>query len=134
MQDAVITVVVVVAIISALVAVYTLISSGRSYDDIGSGGIEQGRAPSPSGSLPDDREQEIREMLDARNARRERRGEAPPPLDDELAAMLRPELDDNELREDARAIVDARNRRRASAGLEPLDVEAEIDRQLRELN
>jgi hypothetical protein len=134
MQDAVITLVVVVAIVSALVAIYTLVSSGRSYGDIGSGGIDPGAEPPDSGAQAGDREQEIRDMLDARNARRERRGEAPQVLDDELAALLRPAVGDAELREEARAVVDARNRRRVSKGLEPLDVEAEIDRHLRELN
>ncbi len=72
-------------------------------------------------------------MLDARNARRERRGEPPVDLDAELAALARPAVDPG-LRAEVRDLVVAANHRRVRAGKQPLDVEAEVLRRLRELN
>ena len=87
----------------------------------------------PSEPLVDARDQEIRQMLGARNARRERRGEQPLDLDEELAMLLRPTAGDD-VRDEVRAMVEARNRRLERSGMQPLDVDAEIERQLRELN
>jgi hypothetical protein len=78
------------------------------------------------------REEEIRQMLEARNARRSARGEDPLDIDAELRALTAPAADP-ELREEVRTLVEARNARRTARGEEPLDVEAEVDRQLREL-
>jgi hypothetical protein len=132
MEDAFITVVVVVSIIGAVIALFTVAASGRLLRQVGAGGIEAvaqaGAAARPTG----ERDQEIRDMLDACNAGRERRGEPPREPDDELAALARPRLD-HELHDEVRALVDARNRRREHAGLPPLDAEAETERQLREL-
>src|SRR5918992_6185543 len=77
-----------------------------------------------------EREAEIRQMLEARNARRAARGEAPVDVDAELRALDAPA--DPELREEVRALVEARNARLVARGEQPLDVEAEIDRRLRE--
>ena len=51
-------------------------------------------------------------MLEARNARRARRGEPPIDVDEELARLTAPAIDP-ELREEIRELVIARNPRRA---------------------
>jgi hypothetical protein len=87
-------------------------------------------------SGPDSAEarEEIRQMLEAKSARRQARGEQPLDVDAELAALTSSTLGgDHELREEVRQLVIARNERRMRQGKEPLDVEAEIERQLRSL-
>ena len=77
---------------------------------------------------------EIRQMLEAKSARREARGEAPLDIEAEVAALTQPAAPpDADLRDEVRQLVIARNERRARRGEEPLDVESEVDRQLREL-
>ncbi len=74
-------------------------------------------------------------MIAARNARRERRGEAPLDVESELTRLTAtpaPQADAG-LRAEVRQMVVARNARRVRAGKEPLDVDAEVARQLREL-
>jgi hypothetical protein len=78
------------------------------------------------------REAEIRQMLEARNARRLRRGQEPLDVEAELAALDRPSVDAALLAE-IRDLVEARNARRARQGKPPLDVEDEIRRQLGDL-
>jgi hypothetical protein len=79
-----------------------------------------------------ERDEEIRQMLEARNARRVRQGREPLDLEAEMAALARPAIDPGLARE-VRDLVIARNARRARQGKEPLDVEAEVERRLREL-
>ena len=138
MEDAFGTVVWVVAVVGAIVAVYTLIGTGRSYSEIGGGGLahdEDRRDGAAPMSADAERDMEIRQMLEARNARRARRGEAPQDVEAELAALTRPAtVVDDELREEIRQHVLARNARRVRAGREPLDVEEEIERRIRELS
>jgi hypothetical protein len=136
MEDASGTIVWVVAAVGAIVAVVTLIGPGRSYREIGGGGLvhddEGGRAGADCAGA--EREEEIRQMLEARNARRVRRGQAPLDVEAERAALERPpaEVDDG-LREEIRDHVLARNARRVRGGAEPLDVEEEIERRIRDL-
>ena len=135
MEDAFGTLVWVVAIVGALVAVYTLVGTGRGYRGIGGGGI--GRGGDEHEDTPQERAEDIRQMLDARNALRAQHGAAPVDLEAELAGIddpapgppIGPELHD-EIREH----VIARNARRVRAGAEPLDVEAEIERRIRDLS
>jgi hypothetical protein len=131
-EDAFGTVVFVVAVVGAIVAVITLVGSGRSYRQIGRGGLTHERKDDPGAGPADEREAEIRQLLDARNARRERRGE--PRLDDEaeLAAPDRPAVDAS-LRAEVRELVVAGNARRVRRGEAPLDVDAEVERRIREL-
>lgn len=137
MEDAFGILVWVVAIVGALVAVYTLVGTGRGYRGIGGGGI--GRGGDDHEDTPEERAEDIRQMLDARNALRASHGEAPVDLESELAG-----IDDAppgpgppispELRDEIREHVIARNARRVRAGAEPLDVEAEIERRIRDLS
>ena len=85
------------------------------------------------------REDEIRQLLEAKAYRQSARGEAPLDVDTELGRLLDEERaapatsEDPQLREEVRQLVIARNARRRRQGKEPLDVDAEIERQLREL-
>ena len=80
-----------------------------------------------------ERDTEIRQLLEARNARRRRRGEAEIDVEEELTRLTAPAID-AELREEIRQLVIARNHRRARQGKPPLDVEAEIRREIEALN
>jgi hypothetical protein len=125
MQDAFAIVLFVVVGVAVVAAIWALITSGGSYDQIGGGRMALDRRE----STPAEREAEIRQMLEARNARREARGEAPLDVEAEYRALTDPGL-----REEVRQLVEATNARRVARGQEPLDVEAEIDRRLRELS
>lgn len=127
MESAFAIVLFVVVGVAAVAALWALATSRGSYDQIGRGGFFKDEAP----PRPDEREAEIRQMLEARNARRAARGEEPADVDEELRALTAP--DDPELREEIRTLVEATNARRAARGEPPLDVEAEIDRRLRDL-
>ncbi|HEX5192572.1 MAG TPA: hypothetical protein VFW09_07195 [Solirubrobacteraceae bacterium] len=120
-----------VGVLGALIAVAT---SRRDWARYGSDRLvldsEAPRAPAAFRQ----RDEEVRQMLEARNARRRRRGEPELDVEAELARLTTvPEADD-ELREEIRQLVLARNHRRARKGLEPLDVEAEIERELVDLS
>jgi hypothetical protein len=135
MQGAFAIVLFVVVGVAAVAAVWALMTSGGSYDQIGRGGMSLGDENAPAASGPGataEREAEIRQMLEARNARRAARGEAPEDIDAQLRALTAP-APDPELREEVRTLVEARNARRVARGEAPLDVEDEIDRQLRDL-
>jgi hypothetical protein len=79
---------------------------------------------------------EVRQMLEAKQERQRRRGEAPIDVETEAARLLAaPDRaagtrQDAELRAEVRQLVVSRNERRMRSGLEPLDVEPEIERQL----
>jgi len=143
MQDAFGIVLFVVVGVGAVIAIVSLFGRGRLYDDIGRGGMSIGedrelrpRAPSSAAAPVNvaERDDEIRQMLVARNARRAARGEEPVDVERELHALTHPPAtDDPEVLEEVRALVEARNARRIARGREPLDVEAEIRRQLRDL-
>ncbi len=82
---------------------------------------------------------EVRQMLEAKAARRRERGEPEIDVEAESARLLAAEAEappaarDDALRAEVRQFVVARNERRRRQGLEPLDVEAETARQLAEL-
>lgn len=143
-QEAFGIVVIVVAVGGAIVALFTVLGSGSAYREIGRGRFSIDEQPPPAGPAPGspaaaaEREAEVRQMIEARNVRRERRGEAPVDVEAEVAGLMAqsaaaaPEHD-AELREEVRQLVLARNARRMRKGQEPVDVEAEVERQLREL-
>ncbi len=148
------TVVWVVCIIAAIVAVITLVLSGRTWAEHGKGGLvmdhdaPEGPPPGSRAAIAE-RDAEIRAMIEARNARRARRGEELLDVDEEIQrltappppASARPEdaagvdtpFVDPELREEVRQLVVARNNRRRRAGKPELDVEAEVARELRKV-
>jgi hypothetical protein len=126
-----------VVVIAAVVAVLSL--RGDRYEHVGRGGLfeDEPRRQASTGSaspavLAAERDEEIRQMVDASNARRARRGQAPLDVDDEIARLSRPSVDPA-LEAEIRSLVEARNQRLVRRGREPLDVEAEVQRQIRDL-
>ena len=141
MQEAFGVVIFVVVGLGAVIAVISLFGRSRLYDDIGRGGLSIGedRDMRPGGSAGQpvsaaEREDDIRQMLEARNARRAAQGRPTVDVEAELAELTKPAAaTDPEILEEVRQLVAARNARRIARGQEPLDVEAEIARQLRDL-
>jgi hypothetical protein len=138
MQDAFGIVLVVVVVLASIVAIATLVGSRGAYDHIGRGGmsLRDGSDRPVNETTPAmavaERDEEIRQMLEARNARRLRQGREPLDVEAEMAALARPAIDPGLARE-VRDLVIARNARRARQGKEPLDVDAEVERRLRDL-
>lgn len=138
MQDAFGYVIIGVAVVGGLVAVLSLFTNGKIYEQIGRGGLslnEDGPPkPQPGGAVYDaERDAEIRQMLTAKNARRAARGEEEQDVDAEMAELKRPQID-AALRAEIRELVVARNSRRMARGREPLDVDAEVERQIAQLS
>ena len=141
MQEAFGIVIFVVVGVAAVIAVITLFGRSRLYDDIGRGGLSIGEdRDTRPGSAPAapvsaaERDDDIRQMLEARNARHAAQGRPTVDVERELAELTRPSAaTDPEILEEVRTLVEARNARRIARGEEPLDVEAEIERQLRDL-
>jgi hypothetical protein len=140
MQEALGIVIFVVVGVGAVLAVVSLFGRSRLYDDIGRGGLSIGEdrdlrprassgAPAPVNRA--ERDDEIRQMLEARNERRRRRGLEPLDVEAEMRALDRP-ANDAGLEAEVRALVVARNERRARQGRAPLDVDVEVARRLRE--
>lgn len=141
-----------------LVGVVSWLAGGSVYDSIGEGGLTagpgQGGMPAgpPPGSEAEriEREQEIRQMLQARSDRLVRGGGQPLDIDAELARLSEPGQGaaqaagageppapgkhDAGLAEEVRQLVVARNERRVRRGEQPLDIEAEVERTLAELD
>ena len=143
MQDAFWTVLLVVVVGASIVAVITFALSDKTYAQIGRGGLSlrdgsdrPAAEPLAGARFEAVRDDEIRQMLEARNERRVRRGQEPLDVEAELETLVRPAADlsaDPGLLAEVRELVIARNERRARMGKEPLDVETEVARQLREL-
>jgi hypothetical protein len=128
------TVLIVVSVIAVVAAVISYWGTGRIYSGLGqSGGLDMSRETRvPEGSAV--AREEIRQMLEAKSARRQARGEPPVDVEAELAALTTgPTAADPALRDEVRQLVIARNERRRRQGKEPLEVEAEVERQLRSL-
>jgi hypothetical protein len=141
MQDALGIVIFVVVGVGVVIAIVSLFGRSRLYDDIGRGGLSIGEdrdmrprsAPTAPVSAAE-RDDDIRQMLEARNARHAAQGRPTVDVEQELAQLTRPAAaSDPEILEEVRTLVEARNARRIARGKEPLDVEAEIERQLRDL-
>ncbi len=139
MQEAFGIVLVVVVVLATLAALANWLASGDSaYDQIGRGGLSlrDGAAgpvhdPPPARAAAE-RDEEIRQMLEARNARRVRQGKEPLDVEAEARALDRPAVDAG-IAAEVRQLVVARNARRERQGRPPLDVEAEVARRLRDL-
>jgi hypothetical protein len=139
-QGAFATVVWVVSAVGVVGAVVGLLLNRRTWDQYGRDHLvldsEQPRSRASSASLDlVERDEEVRQMLEARNARRRRRGEAEIDVEQEIRRLTSPApAVDAELREEIRDMVIARNHRRARRGEPALDVEAEVERQIAELS
>ena len=119
--------------------------AGGALDQIGKGpfALEEDFPQSSQGPVqavsPAVREEEIRQMIQARSDRGVARGKEALDVDEEVRRLLEEQPSgpglgsDRGLREEVRQLVVARNERRQRQGKKPLDVEREIERQLREL-
>jgi hypothetical protein len=121
--------------------------SGNAFRQIGKGqfsvqfehDLPQGVRDSDAEASPEVRDEELRQLLEAKAYRQSTRGESPLDVEAELDRIHAEDEasseagDDPQLREEVRQLVVARNERRARRGEAPLDVDAEVDRQLRDL-
>jgi hypothetical protein len=140
-----IVLIVVVLIALPVGAIVFARGAGGALKEIGKGplALEQD-FPQSSGApvhavTAEVREEEIRQMIQARSDRGVAKGRDALDVDAEVEKLLATEsggpglAGDQGLREEIRQLVVARNERRQRQGKTPLDVEEEIDRQLREL-
>jgi hypothetical protein len=140
LQESFGTVLWIVVAVGAVIAVVTFAGAGRLYQQIGRGtfslneDLEEGhrRTPVDTAITAAEREEEVRQMLEAANHRRRQRGEEPIDVETEVRRLLAPRID-AALEQEIRDLVIARNNRRARRGEEPLDVETEVARQIRDL-
>ncbi len=138
LQDAFAYVLFGVVIVGVIAAFVSFFYQRDAYDQIGRGGFfvdEDAARRGPGGPALNvaERDEEIRQMLAARNARRVAAGRAPVDVEEELARLIAPNID-AQLREEIRDHVVARNARRIRKGQEPFDVDAEVERQIAELS
>jgi hypothetical protein len=141
MGDAFPIVIVAVSVAAIVLAAIVTVTSGGLYDRIGRGAFSLDEPDRPKGPAPGsaaasaEAQAEIRQLVEAKSARRIARGEAPLDVDAEVAALTSSTMPspDDEIRQEIRQLVIARNDRRVARGREPLDVDAEVERQLRDL-
>jgi hypothetical protein len=140
------TVFIIVVLVALPVgALVFAMGAGNALQKIGKGdfALEQDFPQSSQGPVhaisPEVREEEIRQMVQARSDRGVARGREALDVDAEVEKLLASDVggpslgDDRALRDEVRQLVVARNERRQRQGKEPLDVEQEIERELREL-
>jgi hypothetical protein len=137
--------IIVVLVALPLGAIVFAMGAGNALQKIGKGGfaLEQDFPQSSQGPVhavsAEVREEEIRQMIQARSDRGVAKGREALDVEAEVEKLLSSESGgaglstDKALREEVRQLVVARNERRQRQGKEPLDVDEEIDRQLREL-
>jgi hypothetical protein len=120
-----------------LAALLAIITTSKTWEEYGKSRLlmdnDLGKASvlgSPAALL--ERDTEIRQLLEARNQRRQRRGQPPLDVDRELSRLTALEVD-GQLRAEIRELVIARNHRRMRAGRPPLEVEAEVAREIGQL-
>jgi hypothetical protein len=140
------TILIIVVLVALPVgALVFAMGAGNALQRIGKGdfALEQDFPQSSQGPVhavsPEVREEEIRQMVQARSDRGVAKGRDALDVEAEVQKLLAaqpagPSLgSDRGLREEIRQLVVARNERRQRQGKEPLDVDQEIERQLREL-
>src|SRR5262245_45034377 len=140
-----IVLIIVVLVALPLGALVFALGAGKALENVGKGdfALEQDFPQSSGGPIhsvsPEVREEEIRQMVQARSDRAVAKGREALDVDAEVKRLLASESrggslgGDKALREEIRQLVVARNERRQRQGKEPLDVDQEIERQLREL-
>jgi hypothetical protein len=140
-------VILVIVLVAIPIGALSFALSGKAFRQIGKGAfsvqfehdLPQGVRDSGSEASAEVRDEELRQLLEAKAYRQEQRGEPPVDVRAEMERIHEedrlgsPGADDPELREEVRQLVVARNERRQRKGEEPLDVEAEVNRQLRDL-
>ena len=143
-QTGMIFVLIVVAALPIGAIVFAM-GAGNALKEIGKGdfAMDHDMPQGPGGGAApvskEVREEEIRQMIEARSYRRQARGEKALDVDAEVDKLLASERGsgslggDEGLREEVRQLVVARNERLKRQGKKQLNVEKEIDRQLEEL-
>ncbi len=140
------TVLLLVVLLALPIAAVAFAGAFGILDDLGKGGLAIDEAPAPV-PLPQtpagriEREEEIRQLVQARHDRELARGEAPIDVESEVGRLLALDAErgspherhDAALRDEVRQLVIARNERRHARGDPPLDVDSEVERQLRDL-
>ena len=131
-------------VVFLVIGIIATIGDGAHYRQIGEGGLtpeppEPAGPPAGSPLEQRQRQEEIRQMLQARSERQVRKGGEPLDIEAEIALLEAPGAagggeHDPQLVEEVRQLVTARNERRRRAGKDPLDVEAEVRRTLQELD
>ena len=127
-------------------ALFFVLGAGNALRQVGKGQFSvefdseapRGMRDSDAETTAEVREDEVRQMLEAKAYRQSARGETPVDVASELERLMTeappaPTGEDPQLRDEVRQLVIARNQRRARQGKEPLDVESEVERRLREL-
>jgi hypothetical protein len=136
------TVLIVVCLVAVVVAALSFRGSGKIYKGLGRTGVFSidadetvGAPAAPPTATSAEAAEEIRQMLEAKSARRVARGQAPLDIEAEVQKLTAPQATprDAALVEEVRQLVVARNERRIRQGKPPLDVDEEVERQLREL-
>jgi hypothetical protein len=141
------TVLVLIVLLALPIAAVLFVGAFGLLEQLGQGGlsVDDGPLPpapplhTPAGRM--EREEEIRQLVQARHDRQRARGEQPVDVEREVTRLLAIDPDagpaqerqDAALREEVRQLVVARNERRLARGEPPLEVEAEIERQLRSI-
>jgi hypothetical protein len=133
-------------VVFLVIGIIATIGDGAHYRQIGEGGLTP-EPPEPTGPPPGSpleqrqRQEEIRQMLQARSERQVRKGGEPLDIEAEIALLEGAGGAgsggggrDPQLVEEVRQLVTARNERRVRRGEEPLEVEAEVRRTLEELD
>lgn len=141
-EGALLAMVVGVGVAGVLITI-VISATGGGWEQVGRGGFALDTTDAPRGPQPGspaaraEAEEEIRQLVEAKSARREARGLAPLDVEAEIHAVERATAApraDPALREEVRGLVEARNERRVRQGKAPLHVEAEIDRTIAELD
>jgi len=140
------TILIIVVLVALPVgAIVFAMGAGNALQKIGKGqfALEQDFPQSSGGPVSavsaEVREEEIRQMVQARSDRGVAKGRAALNVEAEVEKLLATGSGsaglsgDRALREEVRQLVVARNERRLRQGKEPLEVDREIERQLREL-
>lgn len=140
-------------VVALPIAAFAFSKSGKALENLGKGTFSIDREANPDNdsitpqAAAAERDEEVRQMVEASAFRRRERGE--PELDvqaeiDRLLGQQRPEISPEDaeelneamgggaMREEVRQLVVANNERRQRRGEDPLDVEPEVDRRLRE--
>jgi len=146
-------VLILLCVVAAPIAAFAFSKSGKGLENLGKGpfSIDREATPDNDSITPQvaaaEREEEVRQMVEASAFRRRERGEgdldvqaeidrllghAAPEVSPEEAEELNEAMGGGGVREEIRQLVVANNERRERRGEEPLDVEPEVDRRLRE--
>lgn len=122
--------------ISGVIAIGTFLFGGQPPHSSIGGNAFVPTTGDPGVESQEMREDDVRQMLEARNRRRIARGESPADVDAELRDLLSGSQEpavDGEVRSEVEAIVGARHARRRRRGQPEGDFEAEVEELIRSI-